>query len=343
MWKWIINRRLRVTAQRSAPITSNEADRAAHVLFTVFARYGDSIIAFKAIAEFIGRYPGKRYTVVTTHQARPYAKALLPDRVRIYSINKRRNPLGMFNLVQALRHNHPDIGLNPWSHGEESEYFISFARRFHFYRDFADFSREVNLYARARRYLNMPASTHKQILLPGKHAESIVIAPFSTDVRKSLTGHDLELLLKAIKDRFNPKKVTIAAMPDEIGRIDHLDAEKFTFHKSAASSENYLALLGQTNLFIGVDAGPLHVAMALDMPTIGLFGPTAPETIIDSTHQVLALRAAELDGVFCDVLSCTNPVCIHKLCADINIEAPATIDRDKSPKLENKVCRVISS
>jgi ADP-heptose:LPS heptosyltransferase len=36
------------------------------------------------------------------------------------------------------------------------------------------------------------------------------------------------------------------------------------------------ALLKRSCLFIGNDSGPLHLAAALDIPTIGLFGPTAP-------------------------------------------------------------------
>jgi ADP-heptose:LPS heptosyltransferase len=36
------------------------------------------------------------------------------------------------------------------------------------------------------------------------------------------------------------------------------------------------ALLKKCRLFIGNDSGPLHLAAALNIPTIGLFGPTAP-------------------------------------------------------------------
>jgi len=36
------------------------------------------------------------------------------------------------------------------------------------------------------------------------------------------------------------------------------------------------ALLKKANLFIGNDSGPLHLAAAVGIPTIGLFGPTSP-------------------------------------------------------------------
>jgi ADP-heptose:LPS heptosyltransferase len=37
------------------------------------------------------------------------------------------------------------------------------------------------------------------------------------------------------------------------------------------------ALLQNCRLFVGNDSGPLHLAVALGLPTLGLFGPTAPE------------------------------------------------------------------
>jgi ADP-heptose:LPS heptosyltransferase len=35
-----------------------------------------------------------------------------------------------------------------------------------------------------------------------------------------------------------------------------------------------VALLEQANVFVGIDSGPLHIATALGVPSIGLFGPT---------------------------------------------------------------------
>jgi ADP-heptose:LPS heptosyltransferase len=39
--------------------------------------------------------------------------------------------------------------------------------------------------------------------------------------------------------------------------------------------ENLIGLISNCNLFIGVDTGPTHVAGALKVPTIGLYGPTS--------------------------------------------------------------------
>lgn len=44
------------------------------------------------------------------------------------------------------------------------------------------------------------------------------------------------------------------------------------------------ALINNSNLFIGNDSGPLHISIALKIPSIGIFGFTAPEQVIP-VHQ----------------------------------------------------------
>ncbi|HYM47153.1 MAG TPA: glycosyltransferase family 9 protein, partial [Burkholderiaceae bacterium] len=300
--------------------TRAEIDRARHVLFAVFARYGDSIIAFKTINEFIAAHPDKTYVLITTPQALPYARTLVRAPVELYGVNKRRNPLRMARLVALLKRNPPDIAFNPWSHGEDSEYFASFAQRFFLYRSFADFTREVNLYRRVRDYLMLPMPKQRPRRWRLERAAHIVIAPFSTDIRKSLNAADMARLLEKVRARYTPQTITIAAFAEELKRIDDAEVEHFLFSKSDASSETFLALLRKADLFIGVDAGPLHVAAALAIPSIGLFGPTAPETILDYDSKVLPLRTATLEGVFCDVLDCPDPVCVHQMSADFTLD-----------------------
>lgn len=38
-----------------------------------------------------------------------------------------------------------------------------------------------------------------------------------------------------------------------------------------------MALLGMARVVIGGDTGPLHLAVALGVPVVGLYGPTLPE------------------------------------------------------------------
>ncbi len=325
MWHWIIRARLRTRGAESTPPNSAEIESARSVLFTVFARYGDSVIAFKAIDRFMARYPGKRYLLITTHQARPYAEALIHSPLQLFSVNKRRNPLRMWQLVRLLRRDPPDIGFNPWSHGEESEYFISFCRKSAAYRTGANFERHHNLYRRLRDYLRLPdPPASAPAPLPAR-ARRVVICPFSTDIRKSLDQEDLAKLFMAIQKRFGTSEIVVAGMRQELTYISNLKAEQFMLDKSRDTSERFVALLRTADLFIGVDAGPLHLADALRIPCVGIFGPTAPGTILDCDSRITALRHTDLDGVFCDVRSCTNPVCLHRLVNALDFDRPATV------------------
>lgn len=338
MWHWIIRARLRARGAESTPPNSSEIESARNVLFAVFARYGDSVIAFKAIGQFIARHPDKKYLLITTHQARPYAEALIRAPVELHSVNKRRNPLGMLGLVLRLRRDPPDIGFNPWSHGEESEYFISFCRRFVRYRSFADFERHHNLYRRVRDYLRLPdPPVSAQAPLP-QQANRVVVCPFSTDIRKSLDAEDLRLLLIAVRQRFAAPEIVVAGLGDEHARAEDIGERRFVLDKSSHSSQRFIALLRAADLFIGVDAGPLHLADALGIPAIGVFGPTAPETILDRDSGVVPLRHPMMAGVFCDIRTCANPICVHQLCAGPVLERLVPVDFTRRLRLEGTHC-----
>ena len=336
MWHWII--RAKPQGTESGSLNPADIDRARSVLFAVFARYGDSVIAFKAINRFIARYPDKRYWLITTHQARPYAEALIHAPLQLFSVNKRRNPILLWRLVRLLRRDTPDLGLNPWSHGKESEYFISLCRQFVVYRSFSNVERLTNMYRRVYDYLQLPdPPTAAPTPLPAR-ARRIVICPCSTDIRKSLDQVDLAKVVRAARKRFGTPEIVVAGLPEELARFENPAVEQFTLGKSRVASERFIGLLGTADLFIGVDAGPLHLADALGLPVIGVFGPTAPQTILDRDSRVLPLRHPKMEGVFCDIRTCANPVCVHQLCGDLVLEHPVLDNFTQRLRLESTHC-----
>lgn len=54
--------------------------------------------------------------------------------------------------------------------------------------------------------------------------------------------------------------------------------------------ENLVAAISLFDLLIAVDTGPLHIACALDVPTIGLFGPTDPNLLVQAGPKNLIIR-----------------------------------------------------
>ena len=341
MWHWITRAKLQAQGSQRGSLNPADIDRARSVLFAVFARYGDSVIAFKAINRFIAHYPNKRYFLITTHQARPYAEALIRSPLQLFSVNKRRNPIRMWRLVRLLRRETPDLGFNPKSHGEESEYFISFCRQFVPYRASSNFEPDENLYRPVYAYLQLPNPPQAPPMLPPARAQRIVICPYSTAIRRSLDQDDLAKVVLAARKRFGTPEIIVAGLPGELAHIETLDVEQFTLGKSRLASQRFIGLLATADLFIGVDAGPLHLADALGLPVIALFGPTARQTILDRDSRALVLRHPQMEGVLCDILSCANPLCVRQLCAELDLEVPVLVDFRQRLRLERTHCAMV--
>jgi ADP-heptose:LPS heptosyltransferase len=343
LWHWITRAKLRGQERQSESLNPADIDRARSVLFAVFARYGDSVIAFKAINRFIALYPDKRYLLITTHQARPYAEALIRSPLQLFSVNKRRDPLQMWRLVRLLRHDAPDLGLNPKSHGKESEYFISFCRQFVFYRASTSVDPRESIYRPVYSYLQLPEPPAAAPMPPPARAQRIVICPYSTAIRRSLDPDDLAKVVLAARKRFGAPEIIVAGLPGEMAHIENLAVAQFTLGKSRLASERFIGLLATADLFIGVDTGPLHLAEALGLPVIAVFGPTARQTILDRDSRAMVLRHPRMEGVVCDILACANPLCIHQLCADLVLDLPVPVNFSQQLRLENKHCAMVTS
>jgi ADP-heptose:LPS heptosyltransferase len=316
MIKYFMQKRVTREQVRNREITAAELAGAQSVLFSIFSRYGDGIIAFKIINEFLARHPDKAYYILTSHQLRPYAEALADRRARVLSVRK-RSPHQMLRTVWRLKQAQIDVGFNPWGSRGDSEFFLTYAKRFYTFGSIK-FAVTDNLYARVRRYLGLPqpeAGTRVWAATPP--VRRLLVCPFSTDSRKSLPDAEVGVLLQWLKHKFPEARLTMALAEGEEHRAKKFhDGEWFFFGKSAVRSREFLRLVQETDLFAGVDAGPLHLADALGKPCLGLFGPTAPETIMDADSRILPLRSRRLQGIFCAVQICRDPLCLHALFQD---------------------------
>jgi hypothetical protein len=342
MWKLLLQHRLKKNLLRNSPVTLSDIKSSSTILFSVFSRYGDSVIAFRAINEFMALYPEKSFILITSPQMAPYARKIIRHKIELHGVNKRKNPIRFLTIVNMLGRRDIDLGLNPWSHGDDSKFFITFARKFSVFGTFITHSKEHNLYVRVREYLLLgPAAV--AVTVPDLSAViTIVLSPFSTDVTKSLCSNDVEALIGQIRQRFPGAKITVALQGKERGSLK-AKTDVFLFGKSLKRSEAFLKLLESSDLFIGVDAGPLHLAEALGIRAIGIFGPTAPETILDRSSAVLPVRHARLNGIFCFVKQCKKPVCIEELFKNDFLCHSNHVEFGRKILLETEECPFLSS
>ncbi|HKN19746.1 MAG TPA: glycosyltransferase family 9 protein [Dissulfurispiraceae bacterium] len=337
MWKLLLQGRLKRNLHRNSTLTPDDIKNSSTILFSVFSRYGDSVIAFRAINEFMALYAGKSFILVTSPQMVPYARRIIHSKMDLYEVNKRKNPIRFLTIANVLRSRKIDIGLNPWSHGDDSKFFITFAEKISVFGAFLAHSKEYNLYLRAREYLLLEAPTvavEKQDLCA---VSNIVLSPFSTDVTKSVSSNDVGALIGQIRHNFPDAKITTALQEKERSSF-RADTDVFVFGKSLKRSEAFLRLLESSDLFIGVDAGPLHLADALGVRTIGIFGPTAPETILDRSSTILTVRHACLNGIFCFVKQCKKPLCIQELFRSDFLCHRNQAEFDRKIRLETEEC-----
>jgi len=292
----------------AAEIGLQEIIQARKVLFALFSRYGDVIISLGVIKEFMERYPDKQYFLVTSPQMHPYAERLVGHQAKIMSFNKRRNFIKLLKIVSFLKKEKIDLGFNPWSGGDDARFIITYAGKFNFYEGFIGIS---NLYDRIRDYLRLPKGDRLQPAWNLDNIKRILICPRSTALNKSLGDADLRTLVQWVRQKLPAAGITIALHQEEAKGKGGL-GEIFVFRKSRAASAQFLRLMENADLVISVDAGPLHLADKLGIRTIGIFGPTTPQGVLDRVTQVVPLRDPSLAPFFCSA-PCHDPRCLRRL------------------------------
>jgi len=312
MIKKIIKKRLRRYEKEHSIVSIQDIQNSNKILFSVFSRYGDGIISFKIINEFIKKYPEKKYILLTSRQQIPYAKKIITNtNIQFLKVNK-YNPIELFKAVLYLKKHNYDLGFNPWGHGDDSAFFITYCKKFTFYKKCDNFSKTYNLYDRVRSYLELPIIKNKGIINPSfTNIKQILIAPISTDITKNLSEKETILLLNQLKEKFHDAKIILAVPKNN--SMQNININKFIFGKSTRNSKQFLNTLLSSDLFIGVDSGPLHLAMALNINCIGIFGPTSPNTILDNNTKIKILRDNKLVSTFCFVKNCKKPICINNI------------------------------
>jgi ADP-heptose:LPS heptosyltransferase len=261
----------------SLPPSIVEIKESRKILFSIFTRYGDTIIDLMVIKEFIEFYPNKEYLIICPKQMQPYVKELLPS-IECISFNK-RNLFELVKVIKLIKRRVFDIGFNPWSNGLDSCYLISYCKKFLFYKDFEK-PRIINHYQVVRRYLKLPEKDWEiNELILKENYTNILICPHSTDINRNLSNEQLDSYIFKFNQMYNQPEIVIASMDQSYFRAG---CKKFIFEKSVHSSERFLATMKQSSLIVCSDSGPLHIALALKKDLLAILKVTEPEIVINS-------------------------------------------------------------
>jgi heptosyltransferase-3 len=145
---------------------------------------------------------------------------------------------------------------------------------------------EINLDALRRIGIQPPLEQRKVAFVPGAAAEAKVRALVAHDGFIHMhpgsrwrfkcwpAEHNAQLIDRLAADGH---RIVLTGAPDEVDFIDRILARTTAKPLNLAGKltiKELGALIARARLFVGVDSMPMHVAAALGVPTVALFGPS---------------------------------------------------------------------
>ena len=73
------------------------------------------------------------------------------------------------------------------------------------------------------------------------------------------------------------------------------------------------SVIKEASLFVGIDSGVMHMASCLDIPVVGLFGPTDPFYVGPQNKKSIVVREDSMECVPCYLKDCKHRDCMRKL------------------------------
>jgi hypothetical protein len=295
-------------------LTADDFKNSRRVLFAIFSRYGDFFGTLKVINDFLSIYGDKQLMFLVPPQFECYVRYFFPDSICI-GVNK-RNPFAIMKALYTVKKFLPDVGLNPWCYGSESEFFISFADKFSFFKKSRreKFAKLENLYDKPRFYFGMDIK--EWYCMDDDHArkyDSIIICPESSDVTRTISPKKLGFVLDELRATFLPNEIVVAAPKHYFKDFDY--ESKLVLARSIESSGAFLSAMQKADLVVSVDSGPLHLGYILKKPLIGFFTKTPPEAVVDTGTSIKILRDNRFGNIHCvkGDRDCSYPICMDAI------------------------------
>jgi len=136
----------------------------------------------------------------------------------------------------------------------------------------------------------------------------IVLQPFSLWHYKELPPTTVTALIRAIERDFHLPMV-LAGGPEDRSRAEalrHACPEARLVNLAGKTTlSDYAALLKMSGLFIGIDSAGLHLAAAVGVPTVGIFGPSSMDAWAPRGKQHVVVHK-DMDCIPCSQKGCNS-------------------------------------
>jgi heptosyltransferase I len=112
--------------------------------------------------------------------------------------------------------------------------------------------------------------------------------------------------------------VVFSGSPDDashIGEISDRMKHKPIIAAGKLSLAEAVAMIEASDVYVGVDSGPMHIAAFAGTPVVALFGPTDPAKVRPYGEGHRVIRRMNLDCLACRKRSCSDRVCLEGISA----------------------------
>ncbi|HEX5322177.1 MAG TPA: glycosyltransferase family 9 protein [Capsulimonadaceae bacterium] len=138
---------------------------------------------------------------------------------------------------------------------------------------------------------------------------TVALAPFSTAQNRSLPTDLAARMADWLGEEYGAQ-IIVTCGPKEIDQARELAADCIKARMVVAEGttlRQYIGLLRRSDLVIAGDSSPMHLAAALDVPYVALFGPTPADERAPLEGRGVVLKKP-LPCAPCDLPTCSNAV-----------------------------------
>jgi len=327
---------------------SLELSKTSRILLVCTTALGDTLLSTPAIRAVRRAYPKASISVLASPPARevllfsPHIDDLIPHRGRVdlrYFLTLprliRMLRKGRFDLVIVLHANDPDIAplayitgapcrmgwresrlgflfTHPVPTVNQGEHIVDIRLRNLLSLGIGTQGRELAYFvqpeekARAGPLLRTAGLEEK--LLVGIH-------PFGSTRRRWWPPSYVEMLAQRLRTDYGAEAILFGG-PNEVQAAELISARsKIVSVVGRLSIRESAALISRCALFISTDSGPMHLAQALDVPTIALCGPAHPMFIGPLCAHSRSIHKGK-DCTRCASAPCPSPSCMEEITVD---------------------------
>ncbi len=301
-------------ASRNDPAAAPlKADKVKNILIVNTTAIGDTLLSTPAIRNIRKNFPASRITALVSKNAEAVLRGnpridgfiKYPGRINIAYVLKlprllRELRKGRFDLAIVLHANDPDTGPlvyvtgAPWRmkvNWEETK----FASLYSFpVRDASPAGHEVDIKLKNLGSYGIKAGGRELelFLFEADHAEAkvfaerlkknkngfVIVHPFGSKKNKWWNADNVKRFCVLLNERLGYTPVVIGGPGEAPVAEDIARASGGVSAAGKLSIRGSSALIYNSELIVTTDSGPMHIAQALHVPTIALFGPDDPET-----------------------------------------------------------------